>query len=578
MTGRTTDLAQALPPTLAEVWPRWLLELPHDARMLVVGAPVVSLVAVIAAAFVIGGFWALRGRAALRFPACRRCGSLLHGSADKLPERCTECGSALTARRSVLWLRFRRQPLTILITAPVVMLGGLTLSLGLMGFTMTSLERSINRARERMTAQDTEESPPRPAAQTLAISDDEPPPFTSASDLVNQCWQGGEKGMEALLTLSAMMNGRAKPFLSDVAERETALLQFLRDLEGGRRPLTPFVAPPVDSPWRDRLRRAGLGGPDGWRSVAGPVLHVLAVGLPSDELPREATGSVRDEIERLAEALLPSVDIAMPRQVLTESPYVVRAMAAERRSLAFVVIKQVMLNDKVVWPPEGQEGLLADIGTLVAPESPGTYAVRVTYESFIHERHAPDSPTPSGGALAARSAVWAGEMIVSGDSDRLEPQGLGGRSASELITPYAWHLRSGAFESYSVQSTFASLALEGRWELLSDGGWETIGTVRASDGNGALVALTRRARVEETPDRLRLRFVPADDLSQASLTARGAASHRGALPNFFHSSGTGVLNETAEFECVIDRRFETAGGVRGAIYALETSRFTGPTP
>lgn len=80
--------------------------------------------AIVGAVFSLGGAWALRGRAALTTPRCSRCGFSLRGAGTELPTNCPECGRSLRKAGSVRSLRYRRQALTVGITAPVVAIGG----------------------------------------------------------------------------------------------------------------------------------------------------------------------------------------------------------------------------------------------------------------------------------------------------------------------------------------------------------------------------------------------------------------------------------------------------------------------
>ncbi|MDZ4831951.1 MAG: hypothetical protein SGJ09_17380 [Phycisphaerae bacterium] len=107
-----------------------------DAALYLSGSPlgiggsaiVGALTGALAVAFTLGGVWAIRGRAALSVPTCRKCSSPLRGAGHDIPEACPECGASLGERSAVRWHRFRRQPATLAITAPVVLVGGIMLA------------------------------------------------------------------------------------------------------------------------------------------------------------------------------------------------------------------------------------------------------------------------------------------------------------------------------------------------------------------------------------------------------------------------------------------------------------------
>jgi len=102
--------------------------LDDEVRDLVVTIAGGALAGLLGVGFTLGGLWALRGRPALSAPHCRRCRSHLRGAGRDVPMTCPECGVSLARPESVRWLAFRRQPLTLAVTLPVVLLGGLILA------------------------------------------------------------------------------------------------------------------------------------------------------------------------------------------------------------------------------------------------------------------------------------------------------------------------------------------------------------------------------------------------------------------------------------------------------------------
>lgn len=146
---------------------RWFL---HGIDGVLPTALVGALTGTLAVAFTLGTLWALRGRGTLTVPSCRCCGAQLRGKGARLPDACPECGRSLDDRRAVRWLRFRRQPATLLITAPVVCIGGV-----LIAFTLASaiVRSGVDAAQMRAVAaavRDGRDEPP-PAVETITVDD-----------------------------------------------------------------------------------------------------------------------------------------------------------------------------------------------------------------------------------------------------------------------------------------------------------------------------------------------------------------------------------------------------------------------
>lgn len=133
---------------------RWLMTAVRGGGSAMIAG---ALAGTLAVAFTLGGVWALRGRPGLKTPTCRRCASRLRGAGLALPETCPECGAALTDRRAVQWVRFRKQALTLAITAPVVLLGGSLLAVFMALWLMHLAEdagRHLRRPRPRDVARE----------------------------------------------------------------------------------------------------------------------------------------------------------------------------------------------------------------------------------------------------------------------------------------------------------------------------------------------------------------------------------------------------------------------------------------
>lgn len=114
--------------------------LDEATRLGVSGLLIGTLFGLVGCAFVLGGFWALRGRPALQPPTCRACGALQRAAATHaVPATCSECGADLGEQGSVRWFRYRRQPLTLGVTLPVVLVGGLLLAAGSTAFIVEEL-------------------------------------------------------------------------------------------------------------------------------------------------------------------------------------------------------------------------------------------------------------------------------------------------------------------------------------------------------------------------------------------------------------------------------------------------------
>lgn len=102
--------------------PNWLVEVATEARsvaFLVVVVVTAALAGVVCSGTSLGVVWALRGRPRLARPRCRRCSMVL--APEQVDGTCSECGAPLHRPRATQWVRFRRQPLTLLITLPVLL-------------------------------------------------------------------------------------------------------------------------------------------------------------------------------------------------------------------------------------------------------------------------------------------------------------------------------------------------------------------------------------------------------------------------------------------------------------------------
>ncbi|MFO0829599.1 MAG: hypothetical protein U0572_15780 [Phycisphaerales bacterium] len=80
-----------------------------------------ALVAVFAAS-------AARGWLALAPPRCRRCAAIQRSRTDGIGDRCAECGADLAASRAVRWTVGRPALSSLLVTVPLVALGGVALA------------------------------------------------------------------------------------------------------------------------------------------------------------------------------------------------------------------------------------------------------------------------------------------------------------------------------------------------------------------------------------------------------------------------------------------------------------------
>ncbi|MBL9120481.1 MAG: hypothetical protein JNL80_11270 [Phycisphaerae bacterium] len=111
----------------------WLARMDQGAFDLLRACLIGLVVGLLLAIAVRGAGWALRGRARLRPPACGACGSALLGATERtLPARCPECGQACEGMGDprLVWVQRGTLPTSALVTAPVVLFGGIALTLG----------------------------------------------------------------------------------------------------------------------------------------------------------------------------------------------------------------------------------------------------------------------------------------------------------------------------------------------------------------------------------------------------------------------------------------------------------------
>ncbi|MDZ4752995.1 MAG: hypothetical protein SGJ11_00680 [Phycisphaerae bacterium] len=506
-----------------------------------------TLVAVFAVAFVRGGVWALRGRPALRAPACRRCGGLQHGEGPEVPDLCTECGAALHAPHAVRWLRFRKQTLTVLITAPVVLVGGILLSLVLVISMLAPIERRFTALRGvHVSDVDFRAQSAAHQAQPSVVS------------LVQTIRAGGSAGTEALLELVAQLDAAGSPDQAISSDDVDRVLTLLEELSAGDAPTEPFAAADM------RVLSSGHRL-FGWR---GACMHALAtMNLTSDAL-RERSLAIRRR-------LLPEPGIALPARVQPIDRFTVRGFLPGEPTGATVRILRVTINGETaleVLPPVAHDVRGHHVN---APAALGEYVVEVHW-SVVTDSDA--GGTQPGATLDSHSLVSTGStksrLIVANGPELLLPMARDAGSLLDVCEPNLSVQSLGDIDQVLVfVQTRGSLALDGSWDILCNGAWQRIGEQRADEGVViSMAALVDHHAGPETATR-RLRFMPSVALKRATLAAPIAL--RGS-PVDIARSMRGVLHETIEFDCVLHPRGENESEARD--YRAPRDWWRGPVP
>ncbi len=447
----------------------------------------------LASAFALGGLWALRGRAALRVPECRRCRSLLRGEGLEVPARCSECGADLAPRGAVRWLRFRRQPTTFLITAPVVLIGGSVLALCLAAFLVFGLGGLISdfdrmAAARRELAQPTRPTPSNPQIVLPAESDEWSDP-SLARDIAT-ARAGGSDGSAAFASLAARAAGLVMPEGSDLVRKvkrqeADSLHALLRDYLSGTIPEKPF---PADRQWGRHYALA---------LQAVQALQWMTRGgfITREELLAD-TARFRGSIRVLA-----------PQEVEPGTVIPFHLWCDEPAFLQDLRIEGIRLGTSTVYR-QRFEGELARCKT---PQREGSIRYDVGWALGDSEGGTPDPKTDPGrlrGVVAvdievsSRPGRYASaeesDLAVAPTLDRVETQvvlrPLGGRDG------LWWSVRSSA-------DGFIELA--GSWTLEAGERFE----LGAQDGNGSAAgSALLRAPAGGWPERLALHFTPRADL------------------------------------------------------------------
>lgn len=550
---------------------RWLAGYPDDVVNIVLSFVGATLAGVLAAAFVLGAAWALRGRAALRTPACARCRALLRGSGLEVPDRCSECGRSLDRPRAVLWLRFRKQALTLAITFPVVLLGGLALAIAAASYPMASLHQQATEAREagRRTARTAQPTPPTAAAggatgDTLGgatigseFSPIELLAHAPLPTLLERVWAGGEEGSSASVLAAEWADDQLRRFNDASPAEHDAILGFLADLGRGRQPQEAMLTP---TPRSKLDERASLIGLVHWRDLAfrlgGAIAH-------NDELLAKA-----DRLGALLLALYPPTIAWHPSSINPGQPFMVRTQVLQSIDEVQARIESIRIDGREVWPvnqPEANGGETAGprgepAVDLVAPVALGEHSVEVAVRAELSTGFVGGSAFLEG----QRREVQRSTIAVVDGPEKVPPRSAASVVAgNEGLAPMGGFLAknarirafrrtllgsSGAIVSVLV-ARVGPLALQGRLELELDGVYVPIGRIESHDRGAELSALDKRPA--EADGRFRVRFIPDPDLDDVTLVDPLAALASPATRGWFARDAAGVVTESFEIECTL---------------------------
>jgi hypothetical protein len=423
--------------------------------------------ALVSSAFILGGFWALRGRVALRSPGCRRCGALLRGEGDEPPATCPECGRVLTARNAVRWLRFRRQPATFLVTGPVVLFGGLVLSWAAVGVTAMQVDARAERWELRQAA--------FVPATTQATDEATAPQFDRAwlDALIARVEAGGLDGARALVEISDSLG--VSSVGSEGADLCVGLVERMAD---GLIPRVPFEPP-------EAARGASLS------SVLG---HLLRTSLVLER-------KLLERIDALVLRLFSSVRIVARPAIAPGQP--LQIMIESTQLDAFgpwgLYLDELTLNGIPLEEATGQwTG-----GTATAPEEPGPLRIvaRWTLKSTLEAERDLMSGTSE---TVVQVADATPDLVIADDLSR-------GDGLSIIVgVPVVEGKR---VLSLRVQD-IGSVGLAGRFEVLVGTTWIPVlehDRRRTWSTFGALVLDESLGDAVPT----QVRYVPRDDLRSA---------------------------------------------------------------
>ena len=551
----------------------WLARLPQPVMDAAVAFAMATITGVLAVAFMLGGFWALRGRAALRMPACRRCLALLRGSGVDVPTRCSECGADLEQPFAVLWLRFRRQPATVLLTAPVVLLGGTSLAVVAAAFLLSPVLTARRLGKAVEISKNVQSAPigsPVQEPEPTALESIHAMSAMSIPNLLEAVRSGGEPGTAGLVLLVERIGIQADTDAGITDAEVDATLALIRDLALGKAPHQPFITPARNSDVGDRAETAALTG---WRTAALRTLAVIRYDRPQHAAM----------IELLARQLLPRTEMWHPKRVAPMSPIEVRVKVLTDPGAVVSRITRVRIDGEERWPTESLE-MGTEFVVLLAPPDEGEHLLEVTWVDEVPmDGDTVPSLSPVHEQLCRIERSRATHITVAKGNERLDPVDRAGGQDRDLIELVAVSSSVSVNSSKDLVYFFVvptgPLAFEGRWEIEAGAdGWRTVGEQRASDGDSVTFPWLAPSALTAGPS-IRMRYTPAASLDRVTLPDQ---AYFGPLIAVTGRSWQGVLATPRVFELVSAQSAQGSrpprpGSPRWNRYSLRRDGWTAPS-
>ncbi len=530
----------------------WMSQLPADRAAPIFILVAATLSAILSIAFIIGGLWALRGRPALRVPGCRRCDASQHGEGVVVPKLCTECGAAQVSPHSVRWVRFRKQPLTLLITAPVVLIGGTCVAVLLVRGFVNSVDARATRMRDtrELVAKFRASSAVNQAWPRGPLIDS----AMSIEEVIGIAREGGAKGTEAFLSIVNWIGTR----MIESQELDPAMT-FLEAVAARSIPSAPFVDRSAHATPGDN---SDLRTTSGWRSATLIALGALNANYPS----------VRERSRALAERLLPTPEILAPSCVRPGAPMTIRGAIGGEPVNVLVRILTISIDGATVWSLGLGNDLKAMGPSVNAPSAVGAHVLEVQWAVVLLNNTWPALQVSESEPIL--SGTTSHSFLVDAGPELLPRESLGKYERFDISSTWFFVERIDDVEQIQlVVQLRGGIAMEGNWDVERAGSWQHVGEQKVSDGSyfNRVILLEHTA---EWPDVIRLRFTPSTALDAVVLPAPST------YPNLAFDVGRslrGVLDEEVIFELSRIPAAQT-GIVDVRSYLLKPDWWNAPAP
>jgi hypothetical protein len=480
-----------------------------------------ALAGILAVAFTIGGLWALRGRATLVPPNCRRCRSQLRGEGTHAPSTCPECGADLSRSGAVRWLRFRRQPLTVAITAPVVLFGGCILAIWA-AHELMQVGDGTWRAwqRSRVVAPAGLDAASDALADDSAAIEDGPGPSRDILSI------GLVPGVTVVRLSPPSMATRVRAYR---AQRQIGWGDLSGIVEALRAETRSSALTDADvSLLRDLARDLLAGGPRAGAMV--PGLRPTGDVAPGVELVNQLMQLGYVDMPWVEEAVRhanQSMRVVAPPAVRQGEIVGVRLLDDVGDRAGALRLVSIHRGDEEVLRPTTTRGVptYLPFGAFLAPDEVGVDEVRVTWEGpelTCSESGDPHRPVSIEVATAPRTAVVRYDVVAGAESlpavtdparDPISAMG----SALQLAVR-----ECGERDALIVMvGNVTAVQVEGRWSVDVDGAWHDVTTSTLGAYAGRQGVLVRAPR-GGWPDEVRLRFDPIPGVSDRLLAPPAA--------------------------------------------------------